>query len=90
MALSGTQLLVAALALDALDAALALWVTDPVVVWGRVLAGIGVAALATGVYGRRPPSQPASRRSRRSRRSPRYFCCALAGRSTSSGAGIQK
>lgn len=50
VALSGTRLLVAALAFDAFDAAFALWAADPVVVWVRVLAGIGVAALATGVY----------------------------------------
>jgi hypothetical protein len=50
VSLSGARLLVAALAFDAFDAAFALWATDPVVVWGRVLGGIGVAALATGVY----------------------------------------
>lgn len=48
--LSGGHLLAATLAVDALDAVLALAVADPIVTWLRVLAGVGVAASVTGVY----------------------------------------
>jgi hypothetical protein len=47
---SGGHLLAATLAVDALDAVLALAVADPVVTWLRVLAGILAAAAVTGVY----------------------------------------